>query len=71
MVRGPCHFRQRDLTAALKAAKAADVAVNIEIGPDGKMTVKTKDSSKRVCGRADNGNEWDEVFDGDDGDDQT
>ena len=70
MVRGPCHFRQRDLTAALKAAKAADVPVNIEIEP-GKMTVKTMNSSKRVCGRAAADNEWDEVFDDDDGDDQT
>jgi hypothetical protein len=70
MVRGPCHFRQRDLAAALKAAKAADVPVNIEIEP-GKMTVKMMDSNKRVCGRAATDNEWDEVFDDDDGDDQT
>jgi hypothetical protein len=70
MVRGPCHFRQRDLEAALKAAQRAGVRVNIDIEP-GKMTVKMMDSSKRMCGRAASDNEWDEVFDDDDGNDQT
>lgn len=38
MARGPCTFRQRDLTRALKAAEAAGVDLalrRIEIGPDG------------------------------------
>jgi hypothetical protein len=31
MTRGPCTFRQRDITRALRAAKAAGVHVDIEI----------------------------------------
>jgi hypothetical protein len=71
MVRGPCHFRQRDLAAALKAAKDAGVEFKIEkieIESDGKVTV-TMDNGKRLCGRAATDNEWDEVFDDDNGDD--
>jgi hypothetical protein len=62
--RGPCHFRQRDLAATLKAPETAGVRVKIEIEA-GKMTV-TMDNSKRVCGRAATDNEWDDVFNGDD-----
>jgi hypothetical protein len=42
----------------------------IEIESDGKVTV-TMDNGKRLCGRAGIDNEWDEVFDDDDGNDQT
>ncbi len=38
MTHGPCNFTQRYLTRTLKAAKAADVPVKIEI-EDGKMAV--------------------------------
>jgi len=61
-MRKPCHFRQRDLTAALKAAKAAGVPVKVEI-EDGKMTVVTDGKSAATEGKK---NEWDEVFDDDD-----
>ena len=40
MARGKCHFRQRDLTAAMKAARAAGVEVaRYEVGADGKIVV--------------------------------
>jgi hypothetical protein len=40
MARGKCNFRQRDLTAAMKAARAAGVAVaRFEVGADGKIIV--------------------------------
>jgi hypothetical protein len=55
MVRGPYHFRQRDLTAALKAAKAAGVPVKIEIDRDGKLTVTPVDRTATAGGD----NEWD------------
>jgi len=62
-----CTFKETDLKRVFRAAQAAGVAVKIKIG---KMTV-TMDNSKRVCGRAAADNEWDEVFDGNDGNDQT
>jgi hypothetical protein len=60
MARGPCTFRQRDLTAALKAALAAGVAVaRAEIEPaTGKILVivgKPADDGER------RENEWDVV----------
>jgi hypothetical protein len=40
--RGPCRFRQRDLTAAVKGARAAGLEiVRVEIGKDGKIVVVT------------------------------
>jgi hypothetical protein len=40
MGRGKCTFRQRDLVAALKAARAAGLqVVRYEIGPDGKIII--------------------------------
>lgn len=40
MARGKCNFRQRDLIAALKAARAAGVEVaRYEVGADGKIVV--------------------------------
>ncbi len=42
MARGPCTFRQTDLTRALKAAKAAGIDVErVEIDPNGKIAIVT------------------------------
>jgi hypothetical protein len=40
MARGKCTFRQRDLAAAMRAARDAGIEVaRFEIGPDGKIAV--------------------------------
>jgi hypothetical protein len=40
MARGECKFRQREITRALKAARAAGLAVDrVEITSDGKIVV--------------------------------
>jgi hypothetical protein len=45
MGRGKCTFRQRDLIAALKAARAAGLhVVRYEIGADGKITIVIADT---------------------------
>ena len=45
MGRGKCTFRQRDLIAALKAARATGLhVVRYEIGADGKIIIVTADS---------------------------
>ena len=42
MARGPLTFRQRDLTAAVKAMRAAGCEVaRVEVGRDGKIIVVT------------------------------
>jgi hypothetical protein len=42
MSRGPCTFRQRDVTAAVKAAQAAGMQVaGVEIGKDGTIRIVT------------------------------
>jgi hypothetical protein len=60
--RGPQTFRQRDVTAALKAAKAAGCEVErIEVGKDGRIIVILAN----VKGHEQTGgarNEWDEIF---------
>ena len=45
MGRGKCTFRQRDLIAALKAARAAGLhIVRYEIGADGKIVIVIVDT---------------------------
>jgi hypothetical protein len=62
--RGATTFRQRDLTAALKAARAAGCEVaRIEVGKDGRIIVildngKEPLADKSGCG----GNEWDAIL---------
>jgi hypothetical protein len=66
MSRGPQTFRQRDLCAAIKAAKAAGCEVaRIEVGKDGRIVVilareQTEDCiGKDSCPTA---NEWDAIL---------
>ena len=59
MSRGPSLFRQRDVTRAFKAARAAGVDVRLEIEP-GKMTIIAVSGGRKD---APNINEWDEVLD--------
>ncbi len=66
--RGICTFRQRDVTAAVKAVVAAGVAVaRIEIDRGGKIVIivgKGGESGNPNGDESDAANEWDEVFDG-------
>lgn len=55
--RGPAHFRQRDLAAALKALKAAGTPVErIEIGADGITIIPSQGDAAQPAQR----NPWDE-----------
>jgi hypothetical protein len=58
MSRGPATFRQRDVAAAIRAAKAAGCQVaRVEIGKDGKIIIVTGKPEKLVV---DERNEWDQ-----------
>jgi len=63
MSRAPSAFRQRDVTAAVKAVKAAGVAVvKVEIERDGKISVvAAKDDQSTVADVTphERSNEWD------------
>lgn len=61
MSRGPSTFKQRDVTAAIKAAVAAGVEVaKIEVDKDGKI-VMTIGKCERVNGERAGRNEWDDA----------
>jgi hypothetical protein len=61
MARGPTTFRQRDVTAAIKAVCAAGCDVSrVEIGKDGKIVIIT--SHANATARKAEANEWDEVL---------
>jgi hypothetical protein len=64
MTRGPCTFRQQDLTRALKATVAAGIEVErIEIdATTGRIVIVT---GKSECVANSNRNDWDEVLHGD------
>jgi len=64
MSRGPQTFRQRDLTAALKAARAAGCEVSrVEVGKDGRIIVILMSSKDQPHGdRGCSGNEWDSIL---------
>jgi len=58
--RGPCRFRQRDLTTAVKAVVAAGCKVaRVEVGKDGKIVVVTGRPEEPVNNVGNDTNEWD------------
>jgi hypothetical protein len=59
MPSAPCNFRQRDLTRAIKGARAAGIDVaRIEIEKDGRIVIlPTQSAAVPETAR----NEWDEV----------
>lgn len=61
MARGPCTFKQQDVTRALRATVAAGIDVQrIEIDRDGKIVVVTgKPQEVADDGRGEN--EWDRI----------
>lgn len=67
MSRGPQTFRQRDVAAAIKAAKAAGCEVErVEITKDGKIVLVTKGALEvpaKAGGSDPTVNEWDEWAD--------
>ena len=49
MSRGPCTFRQRDVTAAVRAVVDAGVQVaRVEVGTDGKISIVIGEVGKPV-----------------------
>jgi hypothetical protein len=62
MTRQPSTFRQRDLTAAIKAARAAGVEVSrIEIDKAGKIVIVVGKPLAAEEDAAQGTNEWDDV----------
>lgn len=56
--RSPSHFRQRDVTAAIRAAEAAGKeVVRVEIEPGGKVVIITSRDDPLTGGRVDLGEE--------------
>jgi hypothetical protein len=63
MVRGPCTFRQQDVTRALRATVAAGIKVQrVEIDKDGKIIV-VAGMPEPARANDDQRNEWDTVHD--------
>jgi len=66
MSRGPQTFRQRDLCAAIKAAKAAGCEVSrIEVGKDGRIIViLAREQQQDYTGKdsCPTHNEWDAIL---------
>jgi hypothetical protein len=61
MSRGPCTFRQQDVTRALRATVAAGLEVDRwEMGKDGKLVVFAG-KSKDPAGEGKGVNEWDSI----------
>lgn len=61
MARGPCTFKQQDVTRALRAAVAAGIDVQrIEIDRDGKIIVVTG-KPQEVADEGRGENEWDRI----------
>ena len=65
MSRGPTTFRQRDLSAAIKAALAAGCAVaRVKVEKDGTIVLVLVTGEERSTGpnSGSGGNEWDEIL---------
>jgi hypothetical protein len=64
MSRGPTTFRQRDLAAAIKAARAAGCAVaRVEVDKDGRIIlVLVTGEEHSPAAQAENANEWDKIL---------
>jgi hypothetical protein len=62
MSRGPTTFRQRDVTAAVRAARAAGIEVaRVEVDRSGKITVIAgQPSAEGQITNSDQHNEWDD-----------
>jgi hypothetical protein len=59
MSRGPCTFKQNDVTRAVKAVVAAGVEVaRVEVDKDGRIVVV---AGKPVPDEGRGGNEWDRI----------
>ncbi len=59
MSRGPCTFKQNDVTRAVKAVVAAGVEVaRVEVDKDGRIVVV---AGKSVPDEGRGGNEWDSI----------
>ena len=62
MARGPCTFKQRDVTQALKAAMAVGIKVTrYEIDRQGKIVVFAAGDNSTFAGATGSPNEWDDV----------
>jgi len=67
MGRGPCSFRQTDVTRAIKAVIAAGVEVaRVEIEPDGRISVVSKGIARQddqeQSAEGEEVNEWDSIL---------
>jgi hypothetical protein len=65
MSRGPTTFRQRDLSAAIKAAVAAGCAISrVEVAKDGGIVLVLVTGEERSTGSKPGSgrNEWDEIL---------
>ena len=62
MARGICTFRQRDVTAAVKAVVAADVAIaRVELDKSGKIVIIAGRANDDIAEAPDGRNEWDSI----------
>ena len=63
MTRGASHFRQADLTRAIKGLQAAGVKIErVEVGVDGSLVLHVEQNGKKKAVR----NPWDQVLSNDD-----